>query len=137
MATDGLRDIRSQRVPTMRRHSTLPHTERKHCPPADGVPTRSVQNTVLDVELHQRENASPARGAIEQVLQARGALLVAVLDVQVGLGPTAEPPYRFMVVARDIGEVVSRKGPGVILKSLLGTERVLDMLSGEQLPRIC
>jgi hydrogenase expression/formation protein HypE len=38
--------------------------------------------------------------------------------------------------ARVVGRVTA--GPGrVLLKSLLGATRVLDMLSGEQLPRIC
>ena len=36
-----------------------------------------------------------------------------------------------------IGEVLSIKKPVVILKSLIGASRILDMISGEQLPRIC
>ena len=36
-----------------------------------------------------------------------------------------------------IGRVTAAKGKLVILKSLIGSERRLDMLSGEQLPRIC
>ncbi len=37
--------------------------------------------------------------------------------------------------ARIVGEV--RKGPGVILKTVVGSQRMLDMASGEALPRIC
>jgi len=36
-----------------------------------------------------------------------------------------------------IGQVLERPSGMVTMKSRLGTERVLDMLSGEQLPRIC
>lgn len=36
-----------------------------------------------------------------------------------------------------IGEVTDAASPGVILKNSLGATRWLDMLSGEQLPRIC
>ncbi|MBT4363650.1 MAG: hydrogenase expression/formation protein HypE [Desulfobacterales bacterium] len=36
-----------------------------------------------------------------------------------------------------IGEVISDNPGKVILKTLIGGERILDMLTGEQLPRIC
>jgi hydrogenase expression/formation protein HypE len=36
-----------------------------------------------------------------------------------------------------IGEVKKEDAGRLILKSQLGTRRILDMLSGEQLPRIC
>lgn len=36
-----------------------------------------------------------------------------------------------------IGEVVDCAGPRVTLKTVLGTTRMVEMLSGEQLPRIC
>jgi hydrogenase expression/formation protein HypE len=39
--------------------------------------------------------------------------------------------------ARVIGEVSSEKKALVTMKSMMGTTRVVDMLSGEQLPRIC
>jgi len=38
---------------------------------------------------------------------------------------------------RIIGRVVDESRPLVILKSRIGTSRILDMISGEQLPRIC
>ena len=43
-------------------------------------------------------------------------------------------------LAMDIGEVLSSPTPHslpVTLKTMLGTHRILDLLSGEQLPRIC
>ena len=39
--------------------------------------------------------------------------------------------------ARIIGRVTNDKKPEVILKLALGQTRIIDMLSGEQLPRIC
>jgi len=36
-----------------------------------------------------------------------------------------------------IGKVVSKSAPLVTLKSAIGIQRILDMASGEQLPRIC
>ncbi len=36
-----------------------------------------------------------------------------------------------------VGEVGSRGSSPVVLKTVLGTHRILDLLSGEQLPRIC
>jgi len=39
--------------------------------------------------------------------------------------------------ACQIGEVLTEKRPIVSLKSFIGTDRILDMISGEQLPRIC
>jgi hydrogenase expression/formation protein HypE len=39
--------------------------------------------------------------------------------------------------ANAIGKVVAPTTPAVILNSKLGTTRILDLLSGEQLPRIC
>jgi hydrogenase expression/formation protein HypE len=36
-----------------------------------------------------------------------------------------------------IGEVLGEKKPLVTLKSFIGANRILDMISGEQLPRIC
>jgi hydrogenase expression/formation protein HypE len=39
--------------------------------------------------------------------------------------------------ARIIGEVLGADGGMVTMKSLIGSERIVDMLSGEQLPRIC
>jgi hypothetical protein len=44
------------------------------------------------------------------------------------------------VAAKDavkIGEVEERTFPSVVLKTVVGTHRILDLLSGEQLPRIC
>jgi hydrogenase expression/formation protein HypE len=39
--------------------------------------------------------------------------------------------------AARIGQVVEKSAPLVTLKSAIGASRILDMPSGEQLPRIC
>ena len=39
--------------------------------------------------------------------------------------------------AAIIGRVSDQKAPKVLLKSVIGPQRILDMASGEQLPRIC
>jgi hydrogenase expression/formation protein HypE len=40
--------------------------------------------------------------------------------------------------ASMIGKVMNREPSGLVtLKSKIGTKRIIDMLSGEQLPRIC
>ncbi|MDH4154081.1 MAG: hydrogenase expression/formation protein HypE [Nitrospira sp.] len=39
--------------------------------------------------------------------------------------------------AAYIGTVTDRQAPPVVLRTVLGTQRILDLLSGEQLPRIC
>ena len=39
--------------------------------------------------------------------------------------------------ARVIGRVVEEPDPSVVLKTVIGGQRIVDMLTGEQLPRIC
>jgi hydrogenase expression/formation protein HypE len=39
--------------------------------------------------------------------------------------------------ATRIGTVTASHSPPVILRTVIGTNRILDLLSGEQLPRIC
>ena len=54
---------------------------------------------------------------------------------QVGLAVMREHPLGRN--AAIIGEVVADHTGMVIMKSLVGGERVVTLLSGEQLPRIC
>jgi len=39
--------------------------------------------------------------------------------------------------ARVIGTVKAARSPMVVMRTTLGTTRIVDMLSGDQLPRIC
>ncbi|HSA85979.1 MAG TPA: hydrogenase expression/formation protein HypE, partial [Nitrospira sp.] len=45
--------------------------------------------------------------------------------------------YETAKQATDIGLVTDRDPPLVALRTVVGTHRILDLLSGEQLPRIC
>jgi hydrogenase expression/formation protein HypE len=44
---------------------------------------------------------------------------------------------RYGTESRIIGEVVSEHPGRVVMKTLLGASRLVDMISGELLPRIC
>jgi hydrogenase expression/formation protein HypE len=39
--------------------------------------------------------------------------------------------------SKVIGRVTAKNNPFVLLKTSIGSSRIIDMLSGEQLPRIC
>jgi len=45
--------------------------------------------------------------------------------------------HRVSAAAAAIGKVREKAEPLVVLKSRIGANRILDMPSGEQLPRIC
>ena len=45
--------------------------------------------------------------------------------------------HEFSAGAAVIGKIIERSSPLVTLKSSIGAKRILDMPSGEQLPRIC
>lgn len=45
--------------------------------------------------------------------------------------------YEVSAGAQIVGEVTASPSGTVVLRSVIGTSRVVDMLSGEQLPRIC
>ena len=45
--------------------------------------------------------------------------------------------YEVSDKAAVIGRVVEKSAPLVTIKSAIGARRILDMPSGEQLPRIC
>ncbi|MBF0570671.1 MAG: hydrogenase expression/formation protein HypE [Candidatus Omnitrophica bacterium] len=55
------------------------------------------------------------------------------------LGPSLEVLKKFSLglPAAHIGRVLEERKSFVILKSFIGANRILDMISGEQLPRIC
>ena len=40
-------------------------------------------------------------------------------------------------IVGEVAEMVPERGPKVYLETPLGSKRILDMLVGEQLPRIC
>src|ERR1700747_1687142 len=83
------------------------------------------------------------RGACEMLgldplyVANEGKLLAVVpaADAEKALGVRRRPPLGHNAVL--IGEVVAEHPGMVIMDSLVGGERVVTMLAGEQLPRIC
>jgi hydrogenase expression/formation protein HypE len=85
----------------------------------------------------------PVRGACE--LLGLDPLYVANEGRFVALVPAPQADAALAVMRRHkaaslathIGVVTDRDPPMVVLRTVVGTHRVLDLLSGEQLPRIC
>lgn len=85
----------------------------------------------------------PVRGACE--LLGLDPLYVANEGRFVAMVPAPQAEAALSVMRRHqaaglaahIGTVTDRNPPMVILQTVVGTHRVLDLLSGEQLPRIC
>jgi hydrogenase expression/formation protein HypE len=117
-------------------------------------PTRGGLATVLceiaaaaGIGVHVIEEAIPVRPAVADACELLGLdpLYVACEGRFMAFVPEAESERALAILRATPGsEQASRIGratsdhPGtVVLESALGGERVLDMLSGEQLPRIC
>jgi hydrogenase expression/formation protein HypE len=66
-----------------------------------------------------------------------GKLIAIVPDECVDVLLAVMRSHAFGIEAAAIGRVVATNAGKVILRTTLGTRRLLDMLSGEQLPRIC
>ena len=85
----------------------------------------------------------PVRGACE--LLGLDPLYVANEGRFVAMVPESQAAEALAVMRRHavsgnaarIGTVTERHTPLVVLRTVLGTHRILDLLSGEQLPRIC
>ena len=99
------------------------------------------------VKLSIDERAIPIRDEVQGACEVLGLdpLYVAnegrfVAFVPEGQADRAVAVMRNHAVATGavrVGEVNGRESPIVVLKTVLGTHRILDLLSGEQLPRIC
>jgi hydrogenase expression/formation protein HypE len=66
-----------------------------------------------------------------------GKLLAVVPAEASGTALAAMRSHPLGESAAEIGEVVASHPGAVILRSVVGGQRVVSMLSGEQLPRIC
>jgi hydrogenase expression/formation protein HypE len=85
----------------------------------------------------------PVRGACE--LLGLDPLYVANEGRFVAMVPASQAEAALTVMRRHkaasqathIGVVTDRNSSMVVLRTVVGTHRVLDLLSGEQLPRIC
>jgi hydrogenase expression/formation protein HypE len=99
-----------------------------------------VGMTVEESAIPVRE---PVRGACE--LLGLDPLYVANEGRFVAMVPASQAKAALAVMHRyetakqatDIGLVTDRDPPLVALRTVVGTHRILDLLSGEQLPRIC
>lgn len=99
-----------------------------------------VGMTIEEVSIPVLE---PVRGACE--LLGLDPLYVANEGRFVAIVPTAQAEAALAVMRRHpvsqratcIGTVTDRTLPPVVLRTVVGTNRMLDLLSGEQLPRIC
>jgi len=87
--------------------------------------------------------SEPVRGACE--LLGLDPLYVANEGRFVAMVPEPQAEVALEVMRRHavagkaswIGTVTDHRSPPVILRTVVGTNRILDLLSGEQLPRIC
>ena len=122
-----------------------------HClrdPTRGGLATALVEIAQASgLHLHLREDAVPVDEAIRGACELLGfdPLYVANEGCMIVILPATEAARALDVLrsfpvssrACRIGEVLDDEPGLVTLTSLVGTTRVVDMLSGEQLPRIC
>lgn len=85
----------------------------------------------------------PVRGACELLgldplyVANEGRFVAMVPESQVEPALTVMQRHSVSARAALIGSVTDRRSPPVTLRTVVGTNRILDLLSGEQLPRIC
>jgi len=85
----------------------------------------------------------PVRGACELLgldplyVANEGRFVAVVPAPQAEAALTVMRRHKAASLATCIGLVTDRDAPIVVLQTVVGTHRVLDLLSGEQLPRIC
>ncbi|MBH0177640.1 MAG: hydrogenase expression/formation protein HypE [Nitrospira sp.] len=99
------------------------------------------------MKLSIDERAVPVRSEVQGACEVLGLdpLYVANEGRFVAFVPEAQADQALSIMHRHAvasgamraGEVNGRESPIVVLKTVLGTHRILDLLSGEQLPRIC
>jgi hydrogenase expression/formation protein HypE len=100
-------------------------------------------NLTIQVEEKQIPVREDVRGACE--ILGLDAFQVACEGRFAVFLPEAEAARALEILRRHpvaagaarIGTVTEQKAPRVLLKSIVGAQRILDMASGEQLPRIC
>ena len=85
----------------------------------------------------------PVRGACELLgldplyVANEGRFVAVVPEQQAEAALAVMRRHKAASQASHIGAVTDRDSPMVVLRTVVGTHRVLDLLSGEQLPRIC
>ncbi len=87
--------------------------------------------------------SEPVRGACELLgldplyVANEGRFVAIVPASQAEAALTVMHRHKATSLAAHIGVVTDHDPPMVVLRTVVGTHRVLDLLSGEQLPRIC
>lgn len=102
---------------------------------------------VAAVKMQIIQSAIPVREDVDSACEMLGLdpLYVANEGRLVAFVPAAQAERTVEIMRRHpqgqraclIGHVVSGEKPMVVMKSTIGVNRIVDMISGEQLPRIC
>lgn len=102
---------------------------------------------VASVKMQIHENEIPVREDVASACEMLGLdpLYVANEGRLVAFVPAAQADKTVELMRRHpqgqgacrIGHVVAGERPVVVMKSKIGVNRIVDMISGEQLPRIC
>lgn len=117
-------------------------------------PTRGGLGTTLNeiavqsgAGIRLYEKALPVRGAVQGTCELLGfdPLYIANEGKLIAIVPEADADKALEIIRQDefgkeaviVGEVTEREPGRVILETLIGGTRIVDMLVGEQLPRIC
>jgi hydrogenase expression/formation protein HypE len=117
-------------------------------------PTRGGLGTTLNeiavqsnVGISIDEQSLPVRGAVQGTCELLGfdPLYIANEGKLIAFVPEKDAQKALEIIRQDefgkdaviIGEVTAEKPGKVFLQTLIGGQRVVDMLIGEQLPRIC
>jgi hydrogenase expression/formation protein HypE len=117
-------------------------------------PTRGGLGTTLNeiavqsnVGISIDEQSLPVRGAVQGTCELLGfdPLYIANEGKLIAFVPEKDAQKALEIIRQDefgkdaviIGEVTEQKPGKVVLQTLIGGQRVVDMLTGEQLPRIC
>jgi len=82
---------------------------------------------------HGRQNKKAARYGIAVSFYSGGAVVAA----DAGKALQIMKQHEFGKEASVIGKIVEEPRGKAILKTAIGGKRIIDMLAGEQLPRIC
>ena len=135
------------------RHGRLDPRRRPRASTACGTPRGAALASALNeiaasahpCEIRIEEDADPGRRGGARRLRAarlrpalrgeRGALYRVRPAERCGPGARAPPEPRGLAGRGELARC--RRRSGIVIRTRLGTPRIIDMISGEQLPRIC
>ncbi len=117
-------------------------------------PTRGGLGTTLNeiavqsnVGIKLKEESLPVRGAVQGTCELLGfdPLYIANEGKLIAIVPQKDADQVLETIKKDefggdaviVGEVTDQDPGRVVLETLIGGSRIVDMLTGEQLPRIC